>query len=159
KDQVRKFLESCDLSKAGELFDGVTRRATNAQSSGTIPAAQTPFQGSSSRGKAPVRVIRFRAPTVSALPLPNASCPTLSSPHRAEPSVPHIPPSPPSAPTAYCTAPPAPSAYSATPPVPGSYYAQPPQYQHVRQDPAVPVAPVVAPQANSSITREEVTNL
>src|SRR5262249_25733354 len=36
-DQVKRYIETCDLSKAGELFDGLARRTTNAQSSGTAP--------------------------------------------------------------------------------------------------------------------------
>src|SRR5262249_48824366 len=88
QDQVTRYIENSESSQAGELIEELTRKATNAQSSGTAPAAQTPFQGSSNRGKAPVRTIRFWFPPVSAPP-PSMAAPVPSSPHRAEPSAPH----------------------------------------------------------------------
>src|SRR5262249_51616250 len=87
ENQVIKYLEECDSSRVGELLEKVARRAADGQYLEIVPAAQTPFQRSSSKGKAPIPVIRFRAPSVSAPPPPSALHPALSSPPRVPPSV------------------------------------------------------------------------
>src|SRR5262249_31399814 len=64
-----------------------------------------------------------------------------------------------SAPSAYYTAPPAPSVSYVGPLAPSSYYTPSPQHQYVRQNPTVPIAPAVAPQASPFMTKEEIKSL
>src|SRR5262249_2624138 len=109
--------------------------------------AQTLFQGSSSKGKAPVSALKFRAPTASAPPPPNVVQEAGPGAHYTAPS----------APGAQYTALPAPSVSYAAPPALSAYYAPPPQYQYVRQDPAVPMPSAVAPPANPPMSKDEIT--
>src|SRR5262249_40053794 len=95
----------------------------------------------SSKGKAPVSALRFRAPAASAPPPPNAAQEVGPSAHYTAPSAPL----------------PAHSVSYAAPPAPSACYAPPPQYQYVRQDPAVPMPSATHPSVNPPMSRDEIT--
>src|SRR5262249_20241161 len=106
EDQLLKFLANYDSGRLGQLFEKAIKGTISGQPSGTAPISQTLFQGSSSKGKAPVSALKFRAPTASAPPPPNVA-------QEAGPSVRHTAPS---APCAQYTALPAPSISYVAPP-------------------------------------------